>query len=73
MLVVVPHDEVACRKQILNCAAVAAVGDTKRLLNSHRAKGQMVAILVAAQVEVQAERTARQGYKGFLPLVNCNL
>ena len=73
MLIVIPHDEVARRKQILNCASIAAVRDTKCLLNSNGTEGQRVAILIAAQVKIQAERTARQGYEGLLPFVDCDL
>ena len=73
MLVVVPHDEVACRKQILNCTAIAAVGYVQALLNISRTEGQRKAILIAAQVKIQAERTARQGYEGLLPFVDCDL
>ena len=70
MLVVVPHDEVACRKQILNCTAIAAVGYIQALLKVGGAESKGEAILVAAQVEIQAEGYAGQFDEGFLPFVD---
>ena len=55
MLVVVPHDEVACRKQILNCTAIAAVGYVQALLKVGGAERKGETVLVAAQVEIHAE------------------
>ena len=70
MLVVVPHDEVACRKQILNCTAIAAVGHVQAFLNISRAERKRKPVLVAAQVEIQAEGYAGQFDEGFLPFVD---
>ena len=74
VFVAVPHNEIPCRQQIINGAAIAAVGDAEGILNCHGAERIVELVLVAAQVKIQSEGNAGGQFdKGFLPFVNGDL
>ena len=59
VLVVVPHDKVARRKQIFYGAPIAAVGDAQVFLYIRRTECKGETILVATQVKIQTQRCTR--------------
>ena len=73
VFVAVPHNEITCRQQIINGAAIAAVRDAEGVLECGRAERIVELVLVAAQVKIQSEGNARKRYECFLPFVNGDL
>ena len=68
-----PHYQITRAQQVLHSAAIAAIRDAQRMLKINRAEGKRKAILVAAKIQIQSERDARQQDKSFLPFVDADL
>ena len=74
MFVAFSHNEIPCRQQIINGAAIAAIRDAEGVLECGRAERIVELVLVAAQVKIQSEGNAGGQFdKGFLPFVNGDL
>lgn len=73
VLVAVPHDKVSRTQQVFYRTAIAAFGDVQGFVNSGEAEDKFEIILIAAQVEIEAEGNARKCFESFLPFVNGDL
>ena len=73
VLLVVPHHQVARRKKVFYRAAIATVGYIQSLLHINGAESAFIYILVATQIEVQAEGYTGQFDEGLLPFINSDL
>ena len=71
--IAVPLNEVSGCFQVFYCTAITAVRDAQPILHISRAECKWETILVAAQVEIQAEGYAGQFDEGFFPFVNGDL
>lgn len=52
VFVAVPHNEITCRQQIINGAAIAAIRDAEGVLECGRAESEWETILIATKVEI---------------------
>ena len=73
VFVAVPHNEIPCRQQIINGAAIAAIRDAEGVLECGRAERIVELVLVAAQVKIQTEGNAWKRCECFLPFINGDL
>ena len=73
VFLVVPHHQIARCKKVFYCTAITAVRDAQPFLHISRAECKWETILVAAQVEIQAEGYAGQFDEGFFPFINGDL
>ena len=73
VLLVVPHHQIARRKKVIYCAAIAAIRYIQSLLHINGAESAFIYILVTTQIEVQAEGYTGQFDEGLLPFINSDL